>query len=105
MRYCLIGKQPQANGLYHKRILHRPGELHAMTKVPGELRFTLDVRAYSAEHLRELEMAIIRSIEERRGVRFELGNTARRSRRDGCINLRQVGNDRARAGNLGATTR
>jgi N-carbamoyl-L-amino-acid hydrolase len=55
-------------------------ELHAMTKVPGELRFTLDVRAYSAEHLRELEtqtLAIIRSIEERCGVRFELGNTAR----------------------------
>lgn len=55
-------------------------ELHAMTKVPGELRFTLDVRAYSAEHLRELEkqtLSIIRSIEERRGVRFELGKTAR----------------------------
>ena len=55
-------------------------ELHAMTKVPGELRFTLDVRAYSAEHLRILEnkaLAIIRSIEERRGVRFELGSTAR----------------------------
>ena len=55
-------------------------ELHAMTKVPGELRFTLDVRTYSAAHLQELEtktLAIIRSIEERRGVRFELGNTAR----------------------------
>ena len=55
-------------------------ELHAMTKVPGELRFTLDVRAYSSEHLQELEantLAIIRSIEERRGVSFELGNTAR----------------------------
>ena len=56
-----------------------PG-LHAMTKVPGELRFSLDVRTYSPEHLQELEtktLAIIRSIEERRGVRFELGNTAR----------------------------
>ena len=55
-------------------------ELHAMTKVPGELRFTLDVRAYSSEHLRELEtktLAIVRSIEEHRGVRFELGNPAR----------------------------
>ncbi len=55
-------------------------ELHAMTKVPGELRFTLDVRAYNSAHLEELEsktLAIIRSIEERRGVRFELGNTAR----------------------------
>lgn len=51
-----------------------------MTKVPGELRFTLDVRAYSAENLHELEektLTIIRAIEERRGVRFDLGNTAR----------------------------
>ena len=55
-------------------------ELHAMTKVLGELRFTLDVRAYSATHLQELEaktLAIIHSIEKRRGVRFELGKTAR----------------------------
>lgn len=55
-------------------------ELHAMTKVPGELRFTLDVRAYDPAHLEELEaktLAIVRSIEERRGVRFELGKTAR----------------------------
>ena len=55
-------------------------ELHAMTKVSGELRFTLDVRAYSATHLQELEaktLAIIHSIEKRRGVRFELGKTAR----------------------------
>ena len=54
-------------------------ELHAMTKVPGELRFTLDVRAYDPAHLKELEektMAIIRDIEKRRGVRFELGKTA-----------------------------
>ncbi|MBV8166022.1 MAG: hydantoinase/carbamoylase family amidase, partial [Alphaproteobacteria bacterium] len=54
--------------------------LHAMTKVPGALRFTLDVRAYDAAHLEELEqktLAIIRSIEQRRGVRFELGKTAR----------------------------
>lgn len=55
-------------------------ELHAMTKVPGELRFTLDVRAYDPVHLEELEaktLEIIRSIEKRRGVRFELGETAR----------------------------
>ena len=55
-------------------------ELHAMTKVPGELRFTLDVRSYKSEHLKELEektLAIIHSIEQRRGVRFELGKTAR----------------------------
>ncbi len=55
-------------------------ELHAMTKVPGELRFSLDVRAYDPEHLKELEektLEIIRNIEKRRGVRFELGETAR----------------------------
>ena len=55
-------------------------ELHAMTKVPGEVHFTLDVRAYSAAHLKELEaktLEIIHSIEKRRGVCFELGNTAR----------------------------
>jgi N-carbamoyl-L-amino-acid hydrolase len=54
--------------------------LHAMTKVPGALRFTLDVRAYDPAHLEELEqktLGIIRSIEQRRGVRFELGKTAR----------------------------
>ena len=54
--------------------------LHAMTKVPGELRFTLDVRAYDPAHIEELEaktLEIIRSIEQRHGVRFELGKTAR----------------------------
>jgi N-carbamoyl-L-amino-acid hydrolase len=54
--------------------------LHALTKVPGELRFTLDVRAYQPEHLTELEArtrAIVAAIEQRRGVRFELGATAR----------------------------
>ena len=54
--------------------------LHALTKVPGELRFTLDVRAYASAHLEELEArtrAIIAGIEQRRGVRFELGQTAR----------------------------
>jgi len=54
--------------------------LHALTKVPGELRFTLDVRAYAPAHLTELEArtrAIVAAIEQRRGVRFELGATAR----------------------------
>jgi N-carbamoyl-L-amino-acid hydrolase len=54
--------------------------LHALTKVPGELRFTLDMRAYEPAHLEALEaktLAIVRSIEQRRGVRFELGHTAR----------------------------
>jgi N-carbamoyl-L-amino-acid hydrolase len=54
--------------------------LHALTKVPGELRFCLDVRAYEPAHLAELETrvrAIVAAIEQRRGVRFELGKTAR----------------------------
>ena len=54
--------------------------LHALTKVPGELRFCLDVRAYEPAHLSELETrvrAIIAGIEQRRGVRFALGPTAR----------------------------
>jgi N-carbamoyl-L-amino-acid hydrolase len=54
--------------------------LHALTKVPGELRFTLDMRAYEPEHLAELEArtrALVAAIEQRRGVRFELGATAR----------------------------
>ena len=54
--------------------------LHALTKVPGELRFTLDVRSTDAALLAELEdktRAIIGAIEQRRGVRFDLGKTAR----------------------------
>jgi N-carbamoyl-L-amino-acid hydrolase len=53
--------------------------LHALTKVPGELRFTLDVRTYEPELLADLEdrtRAIVQSIEQRRGVRFDLGATA-----------------------------
>lgn len=63
-----------------------------MTKVPGELHFTLDVRAYSSAHLQELDaktLTIIRSIEERHGVRFELGHIARHGRRDGIGDLRR----------------
>jgi N-carbamoyl-L-amino-acid hydrolase len=54
--------------------------LHALTKVPGELRFTLDMRSTDPELLRELEQRtheIARAIEGRRGVRFAFGDTAR----------------------------
>jgi beta-ureidopropionase / N-carbamoyl-L-amino-acid hydrolase len=49
---------------------------HALTKVAGEMGFSLDVRAYDATHLAELEravLALIAEIETKRGVRFELG--------------------------------
>jgi N-carbamoyl-L-amino-acid hydrolase len=55
-------------------------DIHALTKVAGELTVSLDVRAYDAAHLAELEravMALAADIGAQRGVRFELG--ARRS--------------------------
>lgn len=48
----------------------------AMTKVPGEVRFSLDVRAYDEEDLTELQSrmhAFVERIERERGVRFHLG--------------------------------
>src|SRR5262245_2887052 len=52
---------------------------HALTKVAGELILSLDVRAYSAAHLAELEAQVFRlagEIESKRGVRFEFGTRA-----------------------------
>ena len=49
---------------------------HGLTIVPGLFQFSLDVRAYDEEVLRTLEhriAAIVTEIEQRRGVRFELG--------------------------------
>ncbi|MBS0643873.1 MAG: hydantoinase/carbamoylase family amidase [Proteobacteria bacterium] len=53
---------------------------HGMTIVPGRFQFSLDVRAYDPDVLAALEervAAIIAGIEQRRGVRFHLGPTAR----------------------------
>lgn len=50
--------------------------LHALTKVPGELRFTLDIRSCDPAALEELEALLHASadaIAQRRGVRFEFG--------------------------------
>jgi N-carbamoyl-L-amino-acid hydrolase len=50
-----------------------------MTTVPGEFRFSLDVRAYAAEVLSDVEAqfhAAIKVIEQRRRVMFELGPRA-----------------------------
>jgi N-carbamoyl-L-amino-acid hydrolase len=58
---------------------HTDPKAHALTKVAGELAFSLDVRAYAEPHLAELEALVhqlARDVGERRGVRFELGARA-----------------------------
>lgn len=52
---------------------------HALTKVPGQLTLSLDVRAYDKPHLADLEaqvLAMVKEIEAKRGVRFDLGKRA-----------------------------
>ncbi|MFN3745005.1 MAG: hydantoinase/carbamoylase family amidase [Hyphomicrobiaceae bacterium] len=58
---------------------HTDAAAHGMTTVAGEFRFSLDVRAYDAAVLAQLEarlMDIIREVESTRSVRFELGARA-----------------------------
>jgi N-carbamoyl-L-amino-acid hydrolase len=58
---------------------HTDAASHGMTIVPGEFRFSLDVRAYDEAVLAELEQrvdAIVAGIEQRRGVTFHLGARA-----------------------------
>jgi N-carbamoyl-L-amino-acid hydrolase len=58
---------------------HTDGAVHGMTTVPGEFRFSLDVRAYASDVLAETEaafLAAIKEIEERRRVTIELGSRA-----------------------------
>jgi N-carbamoyl-L-amino-acid hydrolase len=58
---------------------HTDAAQHGMTIVPGRFDFSLDVRAYDPAVLTDLEtriMAIIAGIEQRRGVRFHLGDKA-----------------------------
>lgn len=52
---------------------------HALTKVAGAMTLSLDVRAYDAAHLADLEgqlKALVGSIEQRRGVTIDLGPRA-----------------------------
>lgn len=52
---------------------------HSMTVVPGEFNFSLDVRAYDTRQLEDVEARVlgaIPDIEERRHVRFDLGQRA-----------------------------
>lgn len=55
---------------------HTNLDAHALTIVPGEMSLSLDVRAYDAKHLDELENELIervKTIEETRGVKIDLG--------------------------------
>jgi N-carbamoyl-L-amino-acid hydrolase len=59
---------------------HTDTASHGLTIVPGSFNFSLDVRAYDEAVLAGLEnrvTAIIAGIEQRRGVRFHPGETAR----------------------------
>jgi N-carbamoyl-L-amino-acid hydrolase len=59
---------------------HTDMAAHGLTIVPGSFHFSLDVRAYDAAVLAELEASvggIIEGIEQRRGVRFDRGPIAR----------------------------
>jgi beta-ureidopropionase / N-carbamoyl-L-amino-acid hydrolase len=59
---------------------HTDADAHGMTIIPGEFRFSLDVRAYDPAVLADLESrvdAIIAEIEQRRRVRFHVGTRAR----------------------------
>jgi N-carbamoyl-L-amino-acid hydrolase len=58
---------------------HTDAAAHGLTSVAGEFHFSLDVRAYDADVLANLEArlkGIVSEIEARRGVRFELGPRA-----------------------------
>ena len=58
---------------------HTDPTVHGMTTVPGEFRFSLDVRAYDNEVLSATDAhlhASIADIERRRRVKFELGRRA-----------------------------
>jgi N-carbamoyl-L-amino-acid hydrolase len=60
------------------RFYSDPAE-HALTKVAGLMTLSLDVRAYDKGHLDALEaevLALVRTIEARRGVRIDLGKRA-----------------------------
>ncbi len=59
---------------------HTDTAAHGLTIVPGAFHFSLDMRAYDETTLAALEAkvgSIISGIEQRRGVRFHLGQTAR----------------------------
>lgn len=55
---------------------HTDASRHGLTIVPGEFRFSIDMRAYDEQHLSAMEahfLVVISDIEKRHGVRFDLG--------------------------------
>ena len=57
--------------------LHTDSEVHTMTKIPGELWFSMDIRSEDNEVLLTLDRelrALAREIGERRGVTIDLGD-------------------------------
>ena len=55
---------------------HTPADRHSLTSVSGAFELSLDLRAYSAEHMKALEARLGRiavEVAERRGVKIELG--------------------------------
>jgi N-carbamoyl-L-amino-acid hydrolase len=84
---------------------HTDTSVHGMTTVPGEFRFSLDVRAYAAAVLSDVEAqfhAAIKVIEHRRGVTFELGPRAEAG--VGEVSPRLLSGLEAAATALGAAT-
>jgi N-carbamoyl-L-amino-acid hydrolase len=58
---------------------HTNSERHGLTVVPGEFCMSLDVRAYAQPDLVELEtafLALVKSVEKKRGVTIDLGPRA-----------------------------
>jgi N-carbamoyl-L-amino-acid hydrolase len=58
---------------------HTDTAVHGMTTVPGDFRFSLDVRAYAPRVLAEMEAQFhdaVRAVEQRRRVSIALGNRA-----------------------------
>ncbi|MCJ2057646.1 hydantoinase/carbamoylase family amidase [Methylobacterium sp. J-048] len=58
---------------------HTDTAVHGLTTVPGAFHFSLDMRAYAAEVLTELEaafLAAVKEVSERRGVTVALGSRA-----------------------------
>lgn len=59
---------------------HTDAARHSLTKVPGELRFTLDIRSIEADLLEEAERFVVAAaqrIGDRRGVNIDLGRIDR----------------------------
>jgi N-carbamoyl-L-amino-acid hydrolase len=84
---------------------HTDTSVHGMTTVPGEFRFSLDVRAYAPEVLSDVEArfhAAIKGIEQRRRVTFELGPRAEAA--VGEVSPRILGGLEAAATSLGIPT-